>query len=61
MVEVGETVSVADTTLSPSDLSWSTKESTSLALLPNFMARFGPDGLMEDGRVSCRGQKAKCY
>ena len=46
------TVSVADTTLSPSDFNWSTKESTSLALLPSFMARLGPEALTDDERVS---------
>lgn len=57
MVEAGDTGSVADTTRSPSDLSWSTKESTSLALLPSFMARLGPEGLTDVGRVSCNTSK----
>lgn len=47
-----ETDSEEDTTRSPSDLSWSTKESTSLALLPNFMARLGPAGFMLGDLVS---------
>ena len=32
--------------LSPSDFSWSTNESTSLALDPSFMALLGPAGLL---------------
>ena len=49
--------SIAETTLSPSDLSWLTKDSASFDLLPNFMALFGPDGFIIDWRDSWEWNK----